>query len=321
MFGNRAAPAAPVTLPPVAEVEQVLAADPAPAFADVPQIQDGPSFTPPSISDAPSFAAPAEPQAFTPASFAPVAAAAAPVAEVPTFEPAPEVKQEATPAAVFNALPDEVKGHFGGTDYANLAPEKQAEFGEYLAASKEAATAAQAELAAHQQTLQTRADAIGNTLAALNELKGQDGVSGSDRVEAAALRVILEHSSAEHTEQNSALQVGGFDLLRKLADTLPDNDTKAKIVAGAEQLIESGLVNPLPTTAQNAIFGHAEAEASLRSAAAQETRAELKVAEAQQQQQQTQAHHARAEETRSWTADLDAKRAAGQPAVGQGQYL
>lgn len=335
MFGNRAAAAAPVALPPVAEVEQVLASNPAPAFADVPQVQEGPSFTPPSIAEVPSFAAPdfdtapaaethaapAEPISFAPASFAPAAepAAAAPsVAEIAV----PEAKAEASAAAVFNALPEETKQHFGGSQFDQISPEKQGEFGNYLLkARNEGVPGAESELAAHQQTLQARADAIGNTLSALNELKSQDGVSGSDRVEAAALRVILEHSSAENPEHNAALQVGGFDLLRKLADTLPESETKAKIVDGAEKLLESGLVSPLSSTAQNAINGHFEAAAAERSASAQETRAELKVAEAGIQQQQTQAHQARAEDTRSWAANIDADRAAGKNPAGMGQYL
>lgn len=232
IFGNK----------PANELPESPVPAPAPAFA---------------AAEVPSFGSFAAPAAKVPTFAAPTAE---PVAELPTFaEPdwqaapaqqSPAIAEPATPAqpdnaAVFNALPEETRFSLGAASYAELGDEAKTVFDSHVEQSR---------------TLST---AVKDTLDALTVIRAEEATSGVDKIEATALSVLLEHASLSSPQENVALQVGGYDLLRRLADTLPDSEAKDKLVQGASTLLEVGFIQPVSANVQTAIANRVQSEAAL----------------------------------------------------------
>lgn len=281
----------------------------APAFSAEP-----PAFSAPTLPAATQFDAvpPAElPTQFAAAGITPLAEAPLPTGyEPPRWNPAmfgaaqepattdtllpddssasvaADAPAEATPEdleAAFQEVPPELKEMLGiapDTAYADLPPEIQAQFQPVTAeqlATEDPEQFAALQAAREAEALEAEKQlAIGSAIDALSHAS-IGNAEGGVRVQAVALRVLLEKAATGNPQDKQALFVQGFQLLTHVADglgkTAGAHDALEQLISASAGLFSSEAITPVNVhhaVQAQALMGIAQAEGAQAQAVMQQ---------------------------------------------------
>lgn len=214
-------------------VEAAHVPDPEPVAEAAPQI---PAFAPaaPAFNFADAFTAPA-------AEPIPEPVATEPLAPVLSAE---EVHDRSIVASIYDASSETVKQAFGGVNFDALTLSEQAKFMTLVEQSNALNARLQEELAERQAEFQRQSAVIGSTLAALNEIRASDAASGTDRIAAAALHVLIDGATHANPDAQASLSADGYALLHHLTRTVQDDSLKQALSEGESLLVASHLISP-----------------------------------------------------------------------------